>query len=421
MRIGLFGLFGGGNSGNDASLESMIAFLRRRGSDTHLVCICANPARVEQMYGIAAKRMSPELDEQSIGNTINRMLFRVPSRLFGIWYAIQETRKLDVIIVPGTGFLDDFQDSPFGWPFTVFKWCLIAWLLRKKIVFVCIGAGPIRNRLSRFFMKKAAQFATYRSYRDLASKQFMQSIGVNVDRDNIYPDIVFNLASPASPPPDGDAAISVGVGVMSYFGWSRGNTNRENIYRHYLDKLNAFVAWLLDNGFRVRLLTGDEGDWSAIQDFIERIKSTNRNVYDQVAAVRTHTLRELMTEIVKTDLVVVSRYHNLVSALKLGRPAISLEYSVKNRSLMVDMNLDDYCQSIETFDLDLLKQQFNRVLDQRTNLRNQILGWDEEFARRLSTQEDCLLEFLFDRNSAVAVPLCSLPADGTPHSDRPIG
>jgi polysaccharide pyruvyl transferase WcaK-like protein len=421
MRIGLFGLFGCGNSGNDASLESMIAFFRRVGRHQDLVCICPNPDRVEEAYGVPSRRLTPKIDEGTIGAKINLLFLRLPYRLHGVWHAIQEMRKLDVMIVPGTGFLDNFQDGPFGWPFMVFKWCFAGWLLRKKIVFVCIGAGPINHWLSRFFMKSAARAASYRSYRDVASKQFMQSIGVNVAQDNVFPDIVFSLAGPAPPPPSDGGFISVGVGVMSYFGWSKGSTNGEYIYRHYLEQLNAFVTWLLDNGFRVRLLTGDDGDWSAIQDLIEGMKPINQDTRDQVTAVRTHTLRELMAEIVKTDLVVVSRYHNLVSALKLGRPAISLEYSIKNRSLMAEMKLDDFCQSIETFDLDLLKQQFGKALEQRSDLRRQILGWNEEFATRLSTQEDRLIEFLFDRDSSIASLSQSLPNNGLVQSDGPIG
>lgn len=397
MRIGLFGLFGCGNSGNDASLEAMVVFLRRAGFGEHLLCICPNPDRIQQVYGLDSTRLTPKYDDSTIGRAIDRLLLRVPHRLFAVWYTIQKVRKLDVIIVPGTGFLDDFQDNPFGWPFMVLKWCLAAWLMRKKIVFVSIGAGPIRHWLSRFFMKKAAQTATYRSYRDTISKNFMQGMGVNADDDNVYPDIVFGLPKPAPLSPDGHS-FTVGLGVMSYYGWSKVNANRDTIYRHYLRKLNAFVTWLLDRGIHVRLLTGDEGDWAAIQDFIEEMNTSNLlpALAVQLTAVRTYTLQDLMTEINKTDVVVVTRYHNLVCALKLGRPAVSLEYSKKNHALMAEIDLDEYCQNVETFDLDLLKQQFLGMVDNQVNLRGRILAADEDFIRRLSIQENALLDFFSD-------------------------
>lgn len=411
MKIGLFGLFGCGNSGNDASLEAMVAFLRRAGFGEHLVCICPNPERVQQIYGLNSTRLTPKDNDNIVGRAMNRLLLRVPHRLFAVWYTIQKVRKLDVIIVPGTGFLDDFQDNPFGWPFMVLKWCFAAWIMRKKIIFVSIGAGPISHWLSRFFMKKAAQTASYRSYRDTISKHFMYSMGVNVDNDNVYPDIVFGLPKPA-PLSSNEHSFTVGLGVMSYFGWSKVNANRDTIYRQYLRKLNVFVTWLLDRGIHVRLLTGDEGDWAAIEDFIEEMNASNTMpaLVTQVTAVRTHTLQDLMTEINKTDVVVVTRYHNLVCALKLGRPAVSLEYSKKNHALMKEMNLDEFCQNVETFDLGLLKQQFLRMVDHRVNLQSQILAADEDFIRRLSIQENALLNFISD--GLALSPSAEMPVAG---------
>ena len=45
-RIGLFGLFGSGNIGNDGSLEAMLAFLRSALPDAKLVCVCSGAAKV---------------------------------------------------------------------------------------------------------------------------------------------------------------------------------------------------------------------------------------------------------------------------------------------------------------------------------------------------------------------------------------
>ena len=40
-RIGLIGLFGSGNAGNDGSLEAMLILLRRVRPDAELTCFCA--------------------------------------------------------------------------------------------------------------------------------------------------------------------------------------------------------------------------------------------------------------------------------------------------------------------------------------------------------------------------------------------
>ena len=59
MRIGLFGLFGCGNSGNDASLEAMLIFLRRLRPDYDITCICPQPDTVARSHSVAAIGSSP--------------------------------------------------------------------------------------------------------------------------------------------------------------------------------------------------------------------------------------------------------------------------------------------------------------------------------------------------------------------------
>ena len=55
--------------------------------------------------------------------------------------------------------------------------------------------------------------------------------------------------------------LTVGVGVMSYFGWSKYGGKGEAIYQTYLDLLAEFVDWLLSRGFAVRLVTGDDASF----------------------------------------------------------------------------------------------------------------------------------------------------------------
>jgi hypothetical protein len=55
LRIGLFGLLGVGNIGNDASLESMLSYLRDAHPEAAIDALCAGPRVVAERYGIPAK------------------------------------------------------------------------------------------------------------------------------------------------------------------------------------------------------------------------------------------------------------------------------------------------------------------------------------------------------------------------------
>jgi polysaccharide pyruvyl transferase WcaK-like protein len=74
-----------------------------------------------------------------------------------------------------------------------------------------------------------------------------------------------------------------------------------------------------------------------------------------------HDFRDVMTAIASADLVVSPRFHNLVLALILGKPVMSLSYHPKNDDLLSDFGLRDYCHSLETFELDRCLDQFERL------------------------------------------------------------
>ena len=54
MKIGLFGQFGSGNTGNDGSLEAMLHVLNRISPNAQLVCICSDPEIITPKFQIRA-------------------------------------------------------------------------------------------------------------------------------------------------------------------------------------------------------------------------------------------------------------------------------------------------------------------------------------------------------------------------------
>ena len=53
-RVGLFGLLGSGNSGNDASMETVLGYLREAHPGVVVDALCGGPERVRANYGIDA-------------------------------------------------------------------------------------------------------------------------------------------------------------------------------------------------------------------------------------------------------------------------------------------------------------------------------------------------------------------------------
>lgn len=393
IRIALFGLFGSGNLGNDGSLEAMIGFLRTARPDAELTCICADPDKVRETSQVPAIRIGWQPPPGQSSPILYRFL--VTRKLLQLVHAIHNVRKFDALIVPGTGILDDYSERPLGFPASLFSWCVAARLFGTKIAFVSIGAGPIQHPVSRFLMKFAARMAHYRSYRDTLSQEFMQNIGLSyAKRDPVYPDIAFKLPSPRSANShysDG-LALTVGVGVMAYYGW-RGDASRgSHIYRTYITKISHFVTWLLDEGHRVRILMGETTDLQAIHDVHELVSRARPHLAsDHLVAEPVTSLHQLMHQIAETDVVVATRYHNIVCALKLGKPTISIGYAKKNDVLMAEMGTGEFCQHIEHLDTDLLIDQFLKLVADRERYERGIRETNLVYQELLRVQDTHLM------------------------------
>jgi len=392
-HIGFFGLFGSGNFGNDGSLEVMLDFVRTARPTADLLCICKVPTEVGPKFGVRSEWINWRPKSQLLLK-LDRLLMYLPSEIVRLIKTALCIRKLDVIIIPGTGILDDFITPPRGIPYSMFRWCLLARIMGTKVVLVSIGAGPIHHPLSRWLMKTAAQMATYRSYRDRISRDFMNKIGLDVSNDCVRPDVAFALPEPANlrePSAEGET-ITVGIGIMAYNGWRGDKADDEAIYDAYLCKLQRFVCWLLSEGHGVRILMGDAAD----SPTVERLYRLIVNAYEgpgrpAVIAEPAHSLHDIMAQIAETDLVVATRYHNVVCALKLGRPTISIGYADKNNVLLAAMGLGDFCQHIEKFDVDLLIEQFRRLAAGRKGYEVSIRETNALFAESLRDQNALLL------------------------------
>jgi polysaccharide pyruvyl transferase WcaK-like protein len=67
--------------------------------------------------------------------------------------------------------------------------------------------------------------------------------------------------------------------------------------------------------------------------------------------------------------VVAIRFHNVLAALKLGKPTIAISYSPKHDALMAEMGLSGFCQPVNPFDAELLVRRFTELTSRSAELR----------------------------------------------------
>jgi polysaccharide pyruvyl transferase WcaK-like protein len=276
-----------------------------------------------------------------------------------------QLRGVDHLLITGTGVLDDFGVRPWNLPYDLYKWCTAARRAGARLSFVSVGAGPIVQRASRWLMTAALGKAHYRSYRDQQSKDYLAGIGFDTRADKVYPDLVFSLP-PAQMPVPGPPATpphTIGVGVMGYYGWSNSPEAGEAIYAEYVAKISRFCAWLVEQGYAVHLFTGEmPTDQRPRDEIMAQLAATlDAQALARVVTPAIETPDDVLRAVAATDLVVATRFHNVVAALMLGRPVISSGYAKKNDVLLADMGLDVYCQHVETLDVERLQAQFTEL------------------------------------------------------------
>ena len=400
-KIALFGFFGWGNLGNTGTLQAFLHHLRCRLPDAEIWCICANPEEVAKQVHIPVfpidlpPRQLWYRPNNWLLRLIHQGLLRIPLESWLWLKAYLFLQGFDLLLIPGTGVLDDYGVGPFQTPYDLFKWCLVARMSGTELFFVSVGAGPIYHKLSRWLMKSAFALADYRSYRDRLSQEYMASIGFRHGDNGVYPDLMFSLplATEFQRKQTYTQPQVVGLGVMAYYGWNRPADEGMAIYQAYLNKLGQFAIWLVEHHYIIRLLIGQSHDQQAIEDlktYIERHYGTPAP--GQLISEPMRTIEELFQQLDATDLVVATRFHNVLCALMLNKPVVSLGYAQKNDVLMAEMGLDRFCQPIETFTVEQLIQQFTEVAANAGRLSEQIQQKNGEYREALDRQYNLIVQ-----------------------------
>jgi polysaccharide pyruvyl transferase WcaK-like protein len=402
MRVGLFGLLGAGNIGNDGSLEAVLAYLRECHPEAELACLCSGPDVVARRYGLPTTPLYWYYARRRRPNPLSRVAMKASGKVRDALRLLRWVRRQDVVIVPGTGVLENtLPVRPWGFPFSMFLLCLFGRLTGTKVALVNVGSNVIRQPLVRALYRSAARMAHYRSFRDHLSRDAMREMGVPTAYDDIYPDLVFALPAPPAAAEPG----TVGVGVMDFHGSSDDRRDAERIFSSYVDAMKALVRRLVDEGRRVRLLTGDELDHPVAAEVLADVRA-NRPDLDPAAVVfePTATLGELLRQLAAVDVVVGTRYHNVVCALKLGKPTVSISYSAKSDRIMGEMGLGEFTQDARSVDVDLLVEQLATVERQAGWIRPMLAERAAARAAELADQYAVLTARLFPAAGPVERP-----------------
>ncbi len=360
-RVAAYGYFGMGNIGNEGSLAAVAAYLREAHPDADLHCFAAGADAVRKEHGIPATQlMTFRADPRHSGALVKAA--KLAGRLWDVPRTFALMRDVDVLVVPGTGVLETkLMAMPWGLPYWLFVATVSCRLRRRRVVLVSVGAEYAQHPLTRWLYRWTVRLSHHCSYRDEESREAMRSMGVSERRlGGVFPDVAFALPTPPARPTRPGHVV---VGVMDYDGGRDFDGGPGTDFRSsYVERMGGLVTRLVDKGRSVTLVVGDAHDHEpavAIEDAVRRARP---ELAPGLVAVSTAgTLEEIMEEMSEAEVVLASRFHNVICSLKLGKPTISLGYAEKNAHLLEEFGLGELTQPLERFDVDRLADQIDQA------------------------------------------------------------
>ena len=149
----------------------------------------------------------------------------------------------------------------------------------------------------------------------------------------------------------------------------------------------------------VKLLLGDtDADPLVIDDLRAALREClASNIDERVTDQPIDSIHELLTQLGASELVVATRFHNVLMSLLLNKPVIAISFHHKCSSLMSEMGLSEYCHNINQMNADTLIVQFQALVRNADDVKQVILQRVETSKRALDEQYEFLFGELIDQ------------------------
>jgi polysaccharide pyruvyl transferase WcaK-like protein len=439
-RIGVFGHVGIGNLGDEAIFAAVIQNIKSRYPSAEICCFTINPADTRERHKAVAfpirridetpGRVAPHEKDQVIFQENNRtstLLQMVKSGLKAIPFVYLFLRKIpevfrilrailkepgfllqcrrnlkgvDLLIVAGSQQLIDYAGGgPWGHPYTLLKWSLIARTQKTRLAFVSSGAGPIQTSLGGFFIRSALSLADYTSYRDEVSRKCVEQLGV-AGHKPVVPDLAYSLCVNQTSPEESRPTVArpvVGINplpfLQSHF-WGVGGSAQT--YEIYVRKLADLALWLIQRGNAVLFFpTQLRGDPPVIEEIRSLMnKSGVPDVEKNIINYPVHSFDDLRSALSMTDLIIATRFHGVVLSYIFNKPVLGIAYAKKTSDLMEQMGQGEFAMDILSFELKSLQGKFLVLESQKTAIKTKLARQLSAHRQALDVQYDQLFRLL---------------------------
>ena len=437
-RIGVFGHVGNGNLGDEAIISVVIQNIKRRYPSAEVYGFTVNPEDTRERHNITAfpirridrtqegatpdnrgqfgtqenKWSSKLLRQVKIRLKTVPLVYRFLKKIQKIWHVLGASLKepgfllqsyrnlkgVDLLIIAGSQQLIDYvAGGPWGHPYTLFKWVLLAKARKTRIAFMSVGAGPIQSVLGRFFIRNCLFLANYRSCRDEVSRKCIEQLGV-LGHNPVFPDLAYSLCVKERVP-DAHSSIAqpvVGINPLPFLDpqyWVGGSARN---YEIYIREIANFALWLIQRGYSVLFFpTQLRADPPVIEDIrIHMNKSSTLDIEKHINDYPIHTFDDLTSAISMADMIIATRFHGVIFSYLLNKPVLGIAYGNKTNDLMEQMGQTEYALDILQCELKSLQERFISLESRQTAIKRTIAQRILAHRQALDVQYDQVFRLL---------------------------
>jgi len=282
-------------------------------------------------------------------------------------------RRSDVVV--WTGGLDLQDDSSLLKLMHTWLTFLSYRTLGCRIIMANQGAGPLTTRAGRWLARRILNLVDCFIARDSGTLRLLQGLGTKTRlvraHDGIFlPDLDSATVTPADQATvdrlTADAAGQklIGFNLRLWFHFSNSiipyhwaKTRYQERARGPMDRLVEASIDLIrrlrsTTGGRVVLLSMYEPDshpWEDDLPYLRRVKDGLRNDPDVVLVEEPLGLGGFCRLVGRLNLMIGTRLHSTLTALRLGVPAINLAYTLKCKDIFGDLGLAAHAVELESF------------------------------------------------------------------------
>lgn len=316
LRILVLGYFGRYNTGDDAMLFSIIRELGKR------------------FPGCQLRILSTSRNASFAYKWIDRS--NIATHIMSVSVLLKDLYWANIVIFGGgTHFHDHRNTKRYIRNLTIYTLITtLGKLLRKKIVLMGVGIGPLTTGISRMLTRRILENADFVSVRDQYSMQWLKDLRGKKDESEKEIHRGFDLAAIVAL----ESAVAkkilncspriIGCSLLPYFAIYEKFPDLDDKLVHTIGQvLRRWLEKDSQRGVRIFIFHGPSGDDDVeishkLANFIN--KPERVEIVDYCADPR-----ETFLKVGECDAFIAMRYHSLVFAYMTGLPMIALDYHPK--------------------------------------------------------------------------------------------